>query len=147
VKYADGTCGAWSQLLVAVLETQGISATQIRITPNFAHPTFINYQTLGGSPLDVTRSGFHVPTTAHGQGMKQPGNNQFTEHAIVAVGSTYYDPSYNFGATGPNAQLLWEDHSVWRFAFVYANDTAQTLNDEKGVQQTSFGPSGWVYTP
>jgi hypothetical protein len=124
----NGTCIAWSQLLKAVFEVQGITGSQIyQLTP-----IYTNDPGTGGDPrgrLLVKKWNFSTgsapssfapfthlpgeyaddPTGAAGQGNPNPPG-AFFNHFILKYSGQYYDPSYGSGPF--TSQEAWENASL-----------------------------------
>jgi hypothetical protein len=114
-KFDDGRCQSWTQMLVAVLAAQGITAKQVEITANAT--------SIGGRGLSRTQ--FDVQPALPAQGNPKPFS-RFPNHYVVVLSGTdttltpytIYDPSYGqkyavAGATTfTSAEQAWETASV-----------------------------------
>jgi len=136
LKFKDGDCYAWSDLLISTLSTQGIAgAGAIEITSKYKNSNFLlelahldrrgkpaallikNWNFGAGGGPD--RDGFTHPdgTFTSGNRIAAQGNNEspsaFQNHRIVSYGGKFYDPSY--GGEAYSTQKTWEIASLAGF--------------------------------
>jgi hypothetical protein len=132
LKRHDGTCSAWTAFFRDVLAAQGIAATVYKIVPEIP----ADDPNGGLSVPDMKESSLVVYKALPGQG-GDPSRNIFTDHKVVMVGSTIYDPSYG---DGPYAsKLAWEDASVVEYEYAYVGDPLPTFQaDTKGKLETNW---------
>jgi hypothetical protein len=101
LEHADGRCGAWANFLLDVFSSQGINpGVGMDIVP----------KPMAG----YTAYALRVKSSLAGQG-GTPQENFFTEHAVVVLGDTIYDPSYGESYEDDDTHTAlskWEDASI-----------------------------------
>ena len=119
----NGNCGAWSDLLMNVLQAQGIEATLVGITPkgddNYLVVNNVLFKDLGisgssgypyaSSYADKVNLGNEVVGAEGepGQGPNKKPWKVFSSHCILKSGGKYYDPSY--GTSPFTNKKMYED--------------------------------------
>ena len=132
LKQYDGTCSAWAAFFRDVLAAQGIAATVFKIVPVIPD----NDPNGGLSVPDTKESSLVVYKALQGQG-GDPSRNLFTDHKVVMIGSSIYDPSYGDGPYP--SKIAWEDASVVEYVYFYVGDPIPTWQiDVKGKLETEW---------
>jgi len=126
-----GQCTAWADLLVKVLNAQGIAATSTEVAPRFPHSRFCV------KLMPAQGSGFsdYVPGTITA---RPPG---FVFHQVVMVdgfADTIFDPSYGTRTDKTDArsvELKYEDENITHLMI-----GATWIPDTKGIAELVFTP-------
>jgi hypothetical protein len=120
-----GQCTAWTQLLIDVLDDQGISGTDTRIDPPSGRAKFavILMPAQGSGGVNYTPGTF--------------ANGGFNFHQVVLINGDIYDPSYG-GFTAQtdarSAKLKYED----LYMTDYFNGDGTHVADVKGTKELIF---------
>jgi hypothetical protein len=159
IKYHQGRCEAWADLLIAVMAVQGISSTHALITPNFstAPATYPDDDSLYWTPsidTENSRGGGFIVSTSHGQGNAN-APTPFKNHSVVLIGTSIFDPSYGTvfaGSSVVQSEILWEAPSIQKFIYDYGPynaagaPKAQDLqNNNDGIKECGFAYGGFSY--